>query len=184
MVHYIFLFFAGLALFLLGMLKLNEQMQNVFSRARSAKTPVDGRDIDRLFKLAMTIPTKDPRQALIIKMMNSLLDPTNTLALYRHGIRYENDKKQEIIFRIVPETIKDEGGRIVRTDIEKLKAENSDPKTVFMKDAHVILPRRLIMDVSEAYKANVGEKKTRKPKSKTEAQDETAVQLEAVEMGI
>lgn len=31
MVHYIFLFFAGLALFLLGMLKLNEQMQNVFS---------------------------------------------------------------------------------------------------------------------------------------------------------
>ena len=174
----------GTAVIFHFMNQISYQMQNVFSRARSAKTPVDGRDIDRLFKLAMTIPTKDPRQALIIKMMNSLLDPTNTLALYRHGIRYENEKKQDIVFRIVPETIKDEGGRIVKTDIEKLKAESSDPRTVFMKDAHVILPRRLIMDVSEAYKVNVEESKKRKPKEKAEAQKDAAVQPEAVEMGI
>jgi phosphate:Na+ symporter len=31
MIHHIFLFLAGLALFLLGMLKLSEQMQRVFS---------------------------------------------------------------------------------------------------------------------------------------------------------
>lgn len=174
----------GTAVIFHFMNQISYQMQNVFSRARSAKAPVNGRDIDRLFKLAMTIPTKDPRQALIIKMMNSLLDPTNTLALYRHGIRYENEKKQDIVFRIVPETIKDEEGRIVKTDIEKLKSENSEPNVIFMKDAHVILPRRLIMDVSEAYKVNVEERKKSKPKSKTETQNEAAVQLEAVEMGI
>lgn len=150
-------------------------MKGLYKTADTNHVPVNGNKLDDLFKLAMTIPGKDYRQSIIIQMMNFVINDASTMTHYKYGIEYNNEKNQKAVFKISPPDFKGPDGNIIKTDIKKLIEENKDPSVQYFPTTHVILPRRLLMNVSEAYQANVGEATKRTKKKTKEETDEPEI---------
>lgn len=142
------------------------ELDRIFDDAWRNKKPVDGNRLDNLFKLALSLPTKDPRQGLVIKLMNRILTPEKTYQFYKYGIYYRNPEGNEIIKRCVlksdPDSksksmLYDRDGNLIQLDYEKEKKELEERRAPLEQEKTTLEAKEKTSGLSDAEKKRLEE---------------------------
>ena len=143
--------------------QITSRMDRLYEEAYMNNRPIDGTELNKLYMLAMTIPAKDFRSALVTDLAYKMFSNDKYEIYYKNGVKIRDARGEDIIVKWVPNHyINRTTGQLISVDkaaeTERLKNEG-----VFVNQkVYGIIPApRLLDKVSVAFKMHAEEDKVK-----------------------
>ena len=152
--------------------QITSRLDRIYEEAYYNNRPIDGKQLNQLFMLAMTIPAKDFRSALIADLVYKAFSNDKLGIYYKNGIVQRDNSGKDILIKWIPKHYVDRAtGKLEQVDkeaeTERLRKEGT---WVAQRILTAIPAAKLLENVSQGFKMRDDEDKAQKRQQELEAE--------------